>query len=596
MSPAARRKAVVRLLTHSVGARRTQWIQLAAWSVVQAAPAFLSGRLIAYSIDQGFLAKDQLVGFAWLAALAASFILGAWGTRQTYRALAAIVEPFRDEITTMVVTGGLRRSTLPGAAPDTAAVARLTRQVEVVREAYGSVLYITQTFLVTTVGALVGLLTLIPVVLVFVLPPLALALGLFVAVLPRMAAWQRASILADERIAESVSTLAGGFRDIAASGGEEPIEATVGEHIDTQAQVTNRLAQFTAARTFAVAVGGLLPLVLILVDAGWLRRHGATTGAIVGALTYVLEGVQPPLQTLMRGLAGTGTWLMVALGRIVEATAEPPTRALVPVVNDRSSNGSRPAPASHDVRFGKITFRYGQSAAPIVRGLDFNVPDGAHLAIVGPSGIGKSTLANLVSGILEPEAGELRLGGFNVGALDVKARVRHRVLIPQEAYVFAGTVRENLAYHRDAVTSTELDEAVDVLGARELIDRLGGYDAYLDPSALSAGERQLITLVRAYVSPARLVILDEATCHLDPRSEARVEHAFAQRPCTLIVIAHRISSALRADRILLLDGRQAVLGTHEGLLAGSALYRDLVGHWEAGSSANAAAVSNSSLS
>src|SRR5581483_6069462 len=99
-------------------------------------------------------------------------------------------------------------------------------------------------------------------------------------------------------------------------------------------------------------------------------------------------------------------------------------------------------------------------------------------------------------------------------------------------------------------------------------------------AALSAGERQLLALARAYLSPAQIMILDEATCHLDPAADARVERAFAQRPGTLVVIAHRISSALRAKRILVLDGTRAVLGTHQELLDCSALYRDLVGHWQ----------------
>jgi ATP-binding cassette subfamily C protein len=111
---------------------------------------------------------------------------------------------------------------------------------------------------------------------------------------------------------------------------------------------------------------------------------------------------------------------------------------------------------------------------------------------------------------------------------------------------------------------------------------LGGYDAELDPATLSAGERQLVTLVRAYVSPAWLVILDEASCHLDPSTEALVEEAFARRPGTFIVIAHRISSAIRAQRILVLDGTQVLHGSHADLLQRSGLYRDLVGHWQFG--------------
>jgi ATP-binding cassette subfamily C protein len=115
---------------------------------------------------------------------------------------------------------------------------------------------------------------------------------------------------------------------------------------------------------------------------------------------------------------------------------------------------------------------------------------------------------------------------------------------------------------------------------RPLVERLGGYDAELDHTTLSAGERQQVTLARAFLSPARLVVLDEATCHLDPGAEAQAERAFARRTGTVIIIAHRISSALRASRILVLDGTRVVLGTHDELHRESALYRDLVGHWQ----------------
>jgi ATP-binding cassette subfamily C protein len=152
---------------------------------------------------------------------------------------------------------------------------------------------------------------------------------------------------------------------------------------------------------------------------------------------------------------------------------------------------------------------------------------------------------------------------------------RQRVLIPQAAYVFSGTLAENLTYLADEATPADIDQAVGQLGMRALVERLGGYDADVDPSALSAGQRQLL-------APARLVVLDEATCHLDPDTEARVERAFARRTGTLIVIAHRISSAVRARRILVMNGTRVLLGTHDDLLRQSALYRDLVGYWHSG--------------
>ena len=159
---------------------------------------------------------------------------------------------------------------------------------------------------------------------------------------------------------------------------------------------------------------------------------------------------------------------------------------------------------------------------------------------------------------------------------------RYRVLIPQEAYVFAGTLGENLGYLAPGAPRAKLDASVDAVGLRTLVTRLGGYRAQLSPATLSAGERQLIALARAHLSPARLAILDEATCHLDPDAAARAESAFAARPGTLIVIAHRISSALRAHQVLVLDGARARIGDHAALLASSPMYRDLVGHWQAG--------------
>jgi ATP-binding cassette, subfamily C, bacterial len=147
--------------------------------------------------------------------------------------------------------------------------------------------------------------------------------------------------------------------------------------------------------------------------------------------------------------------------------------------------------------------------------------------------------------------------------------------------VFTGTVWDNVVYLRpDAHPGAVLD-AIQTLGADALVARLGGLGAAVRPGELSAGQRQILALVRAYLSPAPLVVLDEATCHLDPAAERRAEEAFATRGGTLVVIAHRISSALRASRVLVLDGSTAICGDHAAVRTRSPLYRELLGHWEA---------------
>ena len=576
----ARDRTALRLLRTVVRGRGREIWMLLGWSTIQAIPAFLSGRLVAAALDDGFLAGRTGRGFAWLGLLAVGAVIAAWSTRETFLRLAGIVEPFRDELAKLTVAGALRRSTAVGAAGDTAGVARLTQQVEIVRDATASILLVGQNFVVVAGGALLGLLTLMPEMLVLVLPPLLAGLTIFLAALRHMAARQRGSVLAEERIAERMAAVTADARDVVACGAEAAAELMVAEHVEAQAEATRGLARLTAVRIVAVAVGGLLPVVLILVGGSWLVAQGATAGMILGALTYVLRGMQPALQAFVDGVSGPGLWLMVTLRRIDEASED--ARAAV--------GGGSPTlrPPHHGVRLSGVTFAYGPHAEPVVRDLDIAVPHGQHLAVVGPSGVGKSTLANLIAGVLTPQAGEVTLGGVPLREFDQARLAEHRVLIPQEAYVFAGTLYENLVYLHEDVRPSDVDRAVHLLGMRPLVERLGGYAAEIDPTVLSAGERQLITLVRAYVSPAWLVILDEASCHLDPTTEVLVEQAFARRPGTLIVIAHRISSALRAEKILVLDGTDVLHGTHDELLRRSPLYRDLVGHWQVGSARAAA--------
>lgn len=555
---------------------------LAAWSAIEVVPIFVFGRAMAGATNAFLAGRSHLpAGFGWLGLLIAAAAVGSVGSWKAYIHLAAIVEPFRDDLIRRTVTGAVRRCVHDGDPPDTAATARISHQAELIRDSLGGMLSALRSFAFVAGSALAGLATLLPAALLLAAGPLLAGLVIFAALVGAFARKQRDYVLTEEAVAAEGTTIMTGLRDITACGGEDQMYAAMARHVDAQVRATGGVARMAAARALAVAVGGWLPIPLLLAAAPWMLRRGATAGQIVGALAYLAGGLQGALRTLVQGVGSSGVRMVVTLERIMERTVPPGQ----PAAGGTSSPARSPASPriwahGYDVDLRGLTFSYGLQAIPVISDLSLVIPDGDHLAIVGPSGVGKSTLAGLIAGTLTPRAGEVRLGGVPQRRFGQAALTSHRVLIPQEAYVFAGTLGENLCYLNPQASPADLDEAAGLIGLRSLVTRLGGYGAYVDPAAISAGERQLIALVRAYLSSARLALLDEATCHLDPAAEARAERAFADRPGTLVIIAHRMSSALRARRILLLDGDRADIGTHDSLLRRSALYRDLAGYWE----------------
>jgi ATP-binding cassette subfamily C protein len=549
--------------------------RLILWSAVEVAPAYLSGRVIANAIDRGFLAGRPLEGLGWLALLAVAVLAAGWATRRVVGCLAEMVEPVRDRLVERVVTASIRRATAAAPSGELVAVARLTQQTEIVREALAGTLTAIRGFLFTGTAAVAGIASLRPVLLLLVLPPVLAALAALAAILRARMAAQHAQVLAEERVADATGRVAHGLRDITACGAEAQAHGLVARHIDEQERAARRLARLEALSGLVVGVGGWMPLVLLLLAAPALRSTGFTLGAFGGAVVYLAQILLPAVRGLVEGLTANGTWLVTATARLVSVTS-----------NRDTAGGGEPArkgvhaPAGAEIRLSGITFQYGPHADPVVDGFDFVVPEGDHLAIVGPSGVGKSTLAAVLSGTLLPNAGEVLIGGVPIASLSRAALARQRVVLPQEAYVFAGTVWENLTYYHPDATDRQLAGVAEILGVTDLVQSLGGFRARLDPAGLSAGERQLIALTRAYLSPARIAVLDEATCHLDPVCESQVERAFAERGGTLVVVAHRISSAMRARRVLVLDGHEPEAGDHDTLVVCSPLYRALVNGWQ----------------
>ncbi|MEU1407756.1 ABC transporter ATP-binding protein [Streptomyces sp. NPDC005728] len=556
-----------------LGTVRTRWrvlVRLGLWSVLEAGQAFVVGYALARALDAGFLAGNTPAGLLWLGAAGLAVGAGAYGTGRVYGVVAALVEPVRDRLVEAVVGRGVREA-------DAGSLSGLTQQVEIARDTFAGLVLVSRSFLFTAAGALIGLCSLAPLLLTVVVPPLLAGMCLFAATLRPLARRQEAYLAADEALAEGLGAVCPGLRDVTAAGAEAQVAALTARSVDAELRAARALARWSLARVAALAVGGELPVVLLLVTAPWLLGHGVTPGALVGALAYVTQSLLPALQNLVHGLGTSGSRLTVVLRRLA-----PPTDSGTRRPDGRPESHQVPAPqhppGTPALALTSVTFAYGPASTPVLDGLDLSVPAGAHLAVVGPSGIGKSTLAGLAAGLLEAREGAVRVYGQDVPGPEAAAL---RVLIPQEAYVHGGTLAENLGlFRKDPVPEAELLAAAEAVGLAPLLRALGGPGGRVDPVALSAGERQLIALARAYLSPAPLALLDEATCHLDPQAEARAERAFAARPGgTLVVVAHRISSARRAGRVLVLDGPRTACGTHDELLRTSARYQELVGGW-----------------
>ncbi|MEV1091271.1 ATP-binding cassette domain-containing protein [Streptomyces microflavus] len=551
-------------------ARTGTVLRLAGWSLLEFVQTFLGGYGVARALDHGFLAGRPLTGLLWLAVAAVAVLPAQLATRGVFGRLADLVEPLRDGLVRRAVSRALAGALAHPADTTARSLSQVTHQSEIARDGWAGLVLTLRSFVFTVAGAVAGLLALEPRLLLIVLPPLILGAALFLATLLPMAARQRDYLTADEAYASHAGRAAADLRDIAAAGAADRTVAESRALADDQVRAARSLARWSGVRVVALAVCGRFPPLLLLLGAPWLLRNGLTPGALVGALTYLTQALAPAVQALMTMLSTVGGRLLVVLDRFTDAPPPPADDDRPPSVPPVRGN----APVAE---LRAVTFAYGPAAHPVLDRLSLTVAPGEHLAVVGPSGSGKSTLAAVIAGVERPTAGAVRWHGRPVRPADATAV---RVLLPQHAYVFTGSLRDNLRYLRPAAGDRDLAAMIDALGLDPLLSRLGSLDAPLEPDRLSQGERQLIALGRAYVAAPPLIVLDEATSRLDPAAETRAELAFAALPGALVVVAHRLSSARRADRILVMDGSRTCCGTSAELLRTSALYRDLAGLWE----------------
>ncbi|MFD8598344.1 ATP-binding cassette domain-containing protein [Kitasatospora sp. NPDC059646] len=547
------------LLRDALAGSLPQLARLAAWTVLSAAPAALSGKALALAVDRGFLAHQLRTGWVWLGVFSVAAAVSAWGTRNAYRPLARIVEPARDRLLRATADGALRQTAATRPDPDTAAVAvaRITRQVEAVRDSLAGQLLLVSHLALTLFAVVAGTAALAPGALVPVCAPLLLAFAAFAALTPRTARRQRELFVTEEELTASALHTVTALRDLTACGAERLAVERVLADVAANEAAGRGLARLAAVRHLLVALGVHGPLAVLTLSAPALLRQGLTPGALLGALAYLLGTLEPALRLVVQGLGPSWLRLSVAAERLAGTAAagpaEEPAGELPPVPAQRRTR----APA---LELRGVDYAWGVGARPVLRDVDLVLRDGESLAVVGPSGAGKSTLAAVAAGLLRPDRGRVLLSGLPAERLSPAARAARRVFLPQEPYLFSGTLAENLAWPHREVPAGRLREALSDLGADVLTDRHGGLGAAVGPAVLSPGERQLVALVRAYLDPAPLAILDEATSHLDAAAELRVDRAFRARPGALLVVTHRPAQAERADRVLRLDSADRSLG------------------------------------
>jgi ABC-type multidrug transport system fused ATPase/permease subunit len=319
----------------------------------------------------------------------------------------------------------------------------------------------------------------------------------------------------------------------------------------------------------------------ILVIGGIEAINGHISTGVVFAFIAALNNFFDPIQQLSQ-LYTTYQSGMAALDKIFDLLDEKPDLADAP--------DATPLPAIRgEIRFDDVSFRYGSSdddqAAYALRDLDLVIPPGQTVALVGETGAGKSTFAKLVSRFYDPTGGAVLVDGHDLRAVTAESLRSQMGIVPQEGFLFSGTIRENISFGRPDATDEEIRTAARAVGADTFIEELDdGYDSQIGERGvqLSAGQRQLVAFARALVADPRILVLDEATSNVDVHTESLIEQGLRRLVAgrTAIVIAHRLSTIRHAGRILVLEHGQVVEdGTHDELIEAQGRYWQLYRDW-----------------
>ena len=327
-----------------------------------------------------------------------------------------------------------------------------------------------------------------------------------------------------------------------------------------------------------VELAGLLTTAIALGIGGWWVHQGDLTIGTVTFFVLTLSNLFEPLQQLSQlfNLVQSAGAALNKLFDLLDTPVDVPERP-----------GAVELPQRGDIDVHAVSFAYA-AGAPVLRDVDLHVRVGARLALVGPTGAGKSTLAKLIARLYDPTEGAITYAGVDLRDATLRSLRQRVAVVPQEGFLFNGTILENVRLARAGASEDDVRRALDAMGVRERFEALPdglATEVRERGSRLSAGEKQLVSLARAALADPAVLVLDEATSSLDPGTEVVVEQAMARlmEGRTVIVIAHRLSTAERADVVGVVDGgRLAELGTHDELLAADGRYAALFSTWSRG--------------
>ncbi len=390
----------------------------------------------------------------------------------------------------------------------------------------------------------------------------------------------KAYLTVRERVGANLSALQEGITTVRVIQAYAQEEETIEKFTKSNRELFQSHERSVRISTWYFALiefGGVFASALMIGIGGWLVHRGDVTLGTVVAFTLLLSSLFDPVQQLSQ-LYNTVQSAGAALNKLFQ------------ILDAKPEVDEHPAavalPEAGELCVDGVTFSYAAATNPALNNVSITVGVGEKLALVGPTGAGKSTLAKLMARLYDPQSGVVSYGGINLTMATMDSLRKRIVVVPQEGFLFNGTIRDNLRIARSDATDEQIDAAVAAIGATEHFATLpDGLDTEVRErgSRLSAGERQLVALARAALVDPRVLVLDEATSNLDPGTEAEVEQALERLMLgrTVIVVAHRLSTVQRADHIAVIDAAGiAEYGTHEQLVALSGRYNALATAWQ----------------